>query len=79
MKGNRAKLYCVTKNLEGQVSSLCKVSSEADISVRRRPYICKSCPEIHKTIVTIEYGNSIEKWFSLALVHSHNYKGALLT
>ena len=69
MKGNREKLYCVTKNLEGQVSLLRKVSSEADISVRRRPYICKSCPEFHKTIVTIEYGKSIEKWFSLALVH----------
>ena len=69
MKGNREKLYCDTKNLEGQVSLLRKVSSEADISVRRRTYICKSCPEFHKTIVTIEYGKSIEKWFSLALVH----------
>ena len=46
-----------------------KVSSEADISVRRHPYICKSCPEFHKAIVTIEYGKSINKWFSLALVH----------
>ena len=69
MKGNREKLYCVTKNFEGQVSLLYKVSSEADISVRRRPYICKSCPEFHKIIVTIEYGKSIDKWFSLALVH----------
>ena len=69
MKGNRGKLYSVTKNSEGQVSSLCKVSSEADISVRRRPYACKSCPQFHKTIVTIEYGKSIEKWFPLVLVH----------
>jgi len=69
MKGNREKLYCVTKNSEGEVSLSRKVSSEADISVRRRPYICKSCPEFHKTIVTTEYGKSIEKWFSLALVH----------
>ena len=34
MKGNREELYCVTKNLEGEVSLLRKVSSEADISVR---------------------------------------------
>ena len=54
---------------KSKVSLLRKVSSEADISVRRRPYICKSCPEFHKTIFTIEYGKSIEKWFSLALVH----------
>lgn len=53
-KGNREQLYCVTKNFEGQVSLLYKVSSEADISVRRSPYICKSCPEFHKTIVTIK-------------------------
>ena len=69
MKGNREKLYCVTRNFEGEVSLLYKVSSEADISVRRRLYICKSCPEFYKTIVTIEYGKSIDKWFSLALVH----------
>lgn len=58
MKGNREKLYCVTRNFEGQVSLLYKVSSEADISVRRCPYICKSYPEFHKTFVTIEYGKS---------------------
>ena len=51
MTGNREKLYSVTKNLDGQVSSLCKVSSEADISVRRRPYTCKSYPQFHKTIL----------------------------
>ena len=69
MKGNREKLYSVTKNSDGQVSSLCKVSSEADTSVRRRPYTCKSCPHFHKTTVTIEYRKSIEKWFPLVLVH----------
>lgn len=37
--------------------------------MRRPPYICNSCPEFHKTIVTIKYGISINKWFSLALVH----------
>ena len=61
MKGNREKLYSVTKNSNGQVSSLCKVSTEADISVRRRPYTSKSCLQFHKTIVTIEYGKSVEK------------------
>ena len=69
MKGNREKLYSVTKNSDGQVSSLCMVSSEVDISVRRRPYTCKSCPHFHKTIVTIEYGKSIEKWFPLVLLN----------
>ena len=37
--------------------------------MRRRQYICKTCPKFHKTIVTTEYGKSIEKWFSLALFH----------
>ena len=71
MKGNKEKLYSVTKNSNGQVSSLCKVSSEADISVRRRLYTCKSCPQFHKTIVTIDSAKSIEKWFPLVLVHYH--------
>ena len=56
MKGNREKLYSVRKNSEGQVSALCKVSSEADISVRSHPYACKSRPKFHKIIVTTEYG-----------------------
>ena len=47
----------------------CTRFHQKQTSVRRHPYICKSCPEFHKTIVTIEYGKSINKWFSLALVH----------
>ena len=43
MKGNREKLHSATNNSEGQVSSLCKDSSEADRSVRRHPYACKFC------------------------------------
>ena len=37
--------------------------------MRRRPYTCKSCPQFHKTIVTIEYGKSVEKCFPLVLAH----------
>ena len=71
MKGNREKLYSAINNSEGQVSSLCKDSSEGEhtISVRRHPYTCKSCPQFHKIIiVTIEYGKLIKKWFPLVLV-----------
>lgn len=71
MKGNRVKFYSLVKDSDGQVTSLERVSAEdsADIFVRRRPYICKSCPEFHKTIVSIEYGKEVEKWFPLVLVH----------
>lgn len=63
MKGNRVKFYSLVKDSDGQVTSLERVSAEdsADIFVRRRPYICKSCPEFHKTIVSIEYGKEVEK------------------
>lgn len=36
--------------------------------MRRRPYICKSCPEYHKTIISIEYGKSIAQWFPIVLL-----------
>ena len=71
MKGNRVKFYSVVKNSDGQVTLLKRVSAEdsADISVRRRPYSCKSCPEFHTTIVFIEYGKEVDKWFPLVLVN----------
>ena len=74
MKGNRVKFYSLVKDSDGQVTTLERVSAEdsADIFVRRRPYICKSCPEFHRTIVSIEYGKEVEKWFPLVLVHYYS-------
>ena len=69
MNGSRCKFYTVEKDENGQVVSLNKCKEdEADITVRRRPYICKSCPEYHKTIISIEYGKDIYAWY-LVLVN----------
>lgn len=44
---------------------------EADVSIRRRTYLCKSCPSYHRTIVAIEYGREIDKWFPVVLLDYH--------
>ena len=46
------KFYSLSKDIDGQVTSLTK--SDGDISKGRRPYSCKSWPDFHKTIVSIE-------------------------
>ena len=70
MNGSRCKFYTVEKDENGQVVSLNKCKEdEADITVRRRPYICKSCPEYHKTIISIEYGKDIYAWYPVVLVN----------
>ena len=54
-----------------------KVGTEqdADIAIRRRSYICKSCTTFKRTIVAIEYGREIEKWFPVVLL-SYHFEGA---
>lgn len=70
LKGSRSKSYSVKKDADGQVVALNKTGQEhADIVVRRRPYVCKSCPEFHKTIISIEYGKDIERWYPIVLLH----------
>ena len=39
--------------------------------MRRRTYTCSSYTSYHKTIVSIEFGKDIEKWFPLVL--SYNF------
>lgn len=69
-KGCTAKFYITNKDENGIVHSLtrCKTEEEGDITVRRWPYICKSCPEYHKTTISIEYGKSIVQWFRIVLL-----------
>lgn len=69
MKGSRRKSYCVEKDADGQVISLNRSQGNTDIIVRRRPYVCKSCPEYHKTIISIEYGKDIDRWYPIVLLH----------
>lgn len=69
MKGSWSKYYSVEKDADGQVVSLNKSQENADIVVRRRPYVCKSCPDYHKTIISIEYGKDIDKWYPIVLLH----------
>lgn len=73
MKGSRNKSYSVEKDADGQVVSLNKSQENADI-VRRRPYVCKSCSDYHKTIISIEYGKDIDKWYPIVLLH-YNFDG----
>lgn len=68
MKGSWSKPYSIEKDADGQVLSENKSQEYADI-VCRRPYVCKSCPDYHKTIISIEYGQDIDKWYPIVLVH----------
>ena len=69
IKGSQSKSYSVEKDADGQVVSLNKSQENSDIIVRRRPYVCKSCPDYHKTIISIEYGKDIDKWYPIVLLH----------
>ena len=44
------------------------VVAKGPIIVRKQPYICKSCPKYHRTIFSIEYGESISQWFPIVLL-----------
>ena len=68
MTGARLKFFTVNK--EGsRVVRIEKVGTEqdADIAIRRRSYICKSCTSFKRTIVAIKYRREIEKWFPVVL------------
>lgn len=69
MKGSRSESYSVEKDADGQVVSLNKSQENADIIVSRRPYVSKSCPEYYKTIISIEYGQDIDKWYRILFLH----------
>lgn len=71
MTGARLKFFKVHEG--SQVVSIEKVATEeeADVSIRRRTYLCKSCPSYHRTIVAIEYGREIDKWFPVVLLNYH--------
>ena len=66
MTGCKAKFYTIIRDEEGKVAELEKVNTQAssDVVVRRRTYTCSSYTSYHKTIVSIEFGKDIEKWFS---------------
>lgn len=64
MTGARLKFFTVNKD-GSKVVRIEKVGTEQDahIAIRRRSYICTS---FKQTIVAIEYGREIEKWFPVA-------------
>lgn len=66
MTGCKAEFYTITRDEEGKVAELEKVNTQAssDVVVRRRTYTCSSYTSYHKTIVSIEFGKDIKKWFS---------------
>ena len=76
MTGCRVKYFQVQKE-GGRVITLEKMGTEeeAHTVIRRRSYVCKSCPTFHRTVVSIEYGKEIEKWFPVVLV-SYRFDGS---
>ena len=71
MTGCRHKYYSIVKDESGRVAELERVhdQSNCDVVVRRKTYTCSSYKWYHKTIVSIEYGKEIDKWFPLVLLH----------
>ena len=71
MTGCRPKYYSIVKDENGRVAELERVHdhSKCDVIVRRRTYTCSSYKWYHKTIVSIEYGKDIDKWFPRVLLH----------
>ncbi|CAH3119630.1 unnamed protein product [Porites lobata] len=67
MTGCKAKFYTIIRDEEGKVTELEKVNTQtsSDVVVKRRTYTCSSYTSYHKTIVSIEFGKDIEKWFPL--------------
>ena len=76
MTGCKAKFYTIIRDEGGKVAELEKLNSQesADVAVRRRTYTCSSYTSYHKTIVSIEFGKAIEKWFPLVLLN-YNFDG----
>ena len=71
MTGCRPKYYSIVKDENGRVAELQRVhdQSNCDVVVRRRIYTCSLYQWYHKTIVSIEYGKDIDKWFPLILLY----------
>ena len=76
MTGCRPKYYSIVKDENGRVVEMERVhgQSNSDVVVRRRTYTCSSYKWYHKTIVSIEFGKDIDKWFPLVLLH-YKYDG----
>lgn len=76
MTGCKAKFYTIIRDEEGKVTELEKVNTQtsSDVVVKRRTYTCSSYTSYHKTIVSIEFGKDIEKWFPLVLLN-YNFDG----
>lgn len=75
MNGGKLKFFKVHKDGD-TVVSIKKVNTqeEADISIRRRKYVPQSCSTYHRTIIAIEFGKEIAKWYPLVLL-SYHYDG----
>ena len=75
MNGGKMKFSKVHKNRD-TVVSIEKVNTqeETDISIRRRKYVAQSCSTYHRTIIAVEYGKEIAKWYPLVLL-SYHYDG----
>ena len=58
------------------VVSIKKVHTQedTDISIRRRKYVAQSCSTYHRTIIAVEYGKEIAKWYPFVLL-SYHYDG----
>ena len=76
MTGCRVNYFQVQKE-GGRVITLEKMGTEkeAHLVIRRRTYVCKLCPTFRRTVVSIEYGKEIEKWFSIVHV-SYRFDGS---
>ena len=63
MIGHKAKFYTIIRDDGGKVVKLEKVKAQAsaDVEVRRRTCTCPSHTSYHKTIVSIEFAEDIEK------------------
>lgn len=75
-KACKTNYFTTQKTDSNRVTGLTKVSQEeqGDITVRRRSYVCKSCPTFHKLMVTIEYGREIEMWYPVVFLQ-YKYDG----
>ena len=75
MTGCRVNYFQVQKE-GGRVITLEKMGTEKEAHlVIRRTYVCKLCPTFHRTVVSIEYGKEIEKWFPIVHV-SYRFDGS---
>ena len=72
----KTKHFITSQAANHHVTGLTKVSREeqADITVRRRSYVSKSCPSYHKLMITIEYGKKIDQWYPIVFLQ-YRYDG----